>query len=1082
MDDWQLIQDYALRQSETAFRALVARHAGLVYASALRQVGEASLAEEVSQSVFILLSRKAGSLRRGTVLSGWLFQTTRFVATRAMRSELRRRRREQEAFVMQQLDSNDDVWTRIAPLVDEALADLGGTDRDAILLRYVEGRSLREVSTMLGVTEEAAKKRVSRGVEKLRQNLRRSGTAIPTTVLTAALAAHASATPEAALMATWTAQALTPATAAGGALALVAETLAAWRWIKVKWVGGAALVALIALLLPLVTQEPAPDRASEVLQPATELSIASEPGNVAAANPTIGKTDSKRDSSRRLLLQVISAESGEAVSNAAVFLSVWRLQERDIQQHWDLATDAAGRCDVAYDPEAGRIDVGVMQPGWSARYVTWPSEGSSSIPATYVLKLLPVTNEVGGIVQDSRGNPLPDVQIWFMGGEGGDSSHRERPRERFGFGTALPAVRTDAQGRWQLGFIPSEHRGFQIEGRHPEFADTTLISSLAQQGLGEIESVGLKKFWARQLVSTMDDAFTLTGMVLDEQNRPVAGAKIQRRAHSEVFTSDDAGIFRVPKLPAGEWPFTVTADGFAPVRTNVLMGPSTHPVRIILRPGAVLRLHVVDEDGISVPEAEVGMEQWGENRHDFEWRSSTDFDGRLEWNSAPRDVDLELFARKDGFCYTRDVKVVADGSEHAISIHRSLDVHGRVVDSETGRAVRDFRATPGYGAAGRFSDGELRWYAGSNARGSNGLFKLTFEEKVYPWLLRVTADGYEDWVSEPLTNRIHVALDIAMKRARAGDATRGVVLQPDGTPAVGAQVALLGFDHNVKLLRQQTFSGSARWLQNTGNDGSFSFPATPMAHSVAAVSSAGYAHHRVLDPGQPVTLLLEQWGRVEGVVDASAATHGVVTVELYDPAADNYQGRVSLLGSYSVKPGADGRFLFEHVPPGDFCVFVNSMNNIPFHHKTPLVVRPGETTDVVIREWPGTRITGRFVPPPGKLIDWKKDFVVSHLYADLPPASAFINPGPKAERPMRELEFWTSAAGREHVNTPRVYSVLVHSDGTFATLENLPPGNYRFTTMFRIGGSSKKSSSVTQQVSIGDECPEQLPLGELQLR
>lgn len=261
MDDWQLIQDYALRQSETAFRALVARHAGLVYASALRQVGEASLAEEVSQSVFILLSRKASSLRRGTVLSGWLFQTTRFVATRAMRSELRRRRREQEAFVMQQLDSNDDVWTRIAPLVDEALADLGGTDRDAILLRYVEGRSLREVSTMLGVTEEAAKKRVSRGVEKLRQNLRRSGTAIPTTVLTAALAAHASATPAAALMATWTAQALTPATAAGGALALVAETLAAWRWIKVKWVGGAALVALIALLLPLVTQEPAPDRA-----------------------------------------------------------------------------------------------------------------------------------------------------------------------------------------------------------------------------------------------------------------------------------------------------------------------------------------------------------------------------------------------------------------------------------------------------------------------------------------------------------------------------------------------------------------------------------------------------------------------------------------------------------------------------------------------------------------------------------------------------------------------------------------------------------------------------------------------------
>lgn len=559
--------------------------------------------------------------------------------------------------------------------------------------------------------------------------------------------------------------------------------------------------------------------------------------------------------------------------------------------------------------------------------------------------------------------------------------------------------------------------------------------------------------------------------------------RIQHRAQSDVFTSDDAGTFRVPKLPAGEWLFTVTAEGFAPVRTNVVMGPATSPVQIVLRTGAVLRVRVVDEDGAAVPGAEVGMEQWGENRHDFEWRAGTGFDGRLEWRSAPRDVELELFARKDGFCYTRDVKVVADGAEHVLAIYRSLDVHGRVVDAVTGRPVPDFRATPGYGGVERFHDSALRWYAGSNVRGSNGLFKqLTFEEKVYPWLLRVTADGYEDWVSEPLTNRIRVELDIAMKPARTENAVRGVVLQPDGTPAAGAHVALLAFDHNVTLLRQQTFSGNARWLRKTDGAGGFSFPANLLAHSVAAVGRAGYAHHRILDASQPLTLPLESWGRVEGVVDASAATHGVVTVELYDPAADNYQGRVSLLGAYSIKPDADRRFLFEQVPPGDFCVFVNSMNNIPYHHRTPLTVRPGETTPVVIRENPGTRVTGRFVPPPGKRIDWKKDFVVSHLYADLPPASAFINSGPNAERPMRELDFWTSPAGREHVNTPRVYSAVVQENGSFATLENLPPGNYRFTTVFRTGGSSKDTASVTRQVNIGNDRPEELPLGELQLR
>ena len=105
MDDWQHLDTYLRDRSETAFRALVERYAGLVHASALRQTGDPSLAQDVAQAVFILLARKAGSLPRGTVLSGWLFQTTRFVASRAMRGEQRRLRREQEAFDMQQLQA-----------------------------------------------------------------------------------------------------------------------------------------------------------------------------------------------------------------------------------------------------------------------------------------------------------------------------------------------------------------------------------------------------------------------------------------------------------------------------------------------------------------------------------------------------------------------------------------------------------------------------------------------------------------------------------------------------------------------------------------------------------------------------------------------------------------------------------------------------------------------------------------------------------------------------------------------------------------------------------------------------------------
>src|SRR4029078_6610458 len=168
MDDWQLIQDYVAWNSETAFRTLVDRHLNLVYAVALRQVRDPHLADEVAQAVFILLARKARALRPGTVVPGWLFRTTRFVASRAVRAENRRLEREKEAFAMQQLATPDDAWKRMAPAIDDALESLGETDRNAVLLRFFNEKSFRETGVALGASEEAAKKRVTRALEKLR--------------------------------------------------------------------------------------------------------------------------------------------------------------------------------------------------------------------------------------------------------------------------------------------------------------------------------------------------------------------------------------------------------------------------------------------------------------------------------------------------------------------------------------------------------------------------------------------------------------------------------------------------------------------------------------------------------------------------------------------------------------------------------------------------------------------------------------------------------------------------------------------------------------------------------------------------
>src|SRR4051812_39467454 len=158
--DMELLQEYASRNAEEAFATLVSRHIGMVYSVALRHVGNAHQAQEITQAVFIILARKACSLRPGTVLSGWLFQTARLTAANSLRTEIRRMRREQEACMQSTLRENEtDSWKQIAPLLDKAIADLGEADRNAVVLRFLEGKDLKEVGAALGTSEEAAKKR-----------------------------------------------------------------------------------------------------------------------------------------------------------------------------------------------------------------------------------------------------------------------------------------------------------------------------------------------------------------------------------------------------------------------------------------------------------------------------------------------------------------------------------------------------------------------------------------------------------------------------------------------------------------------------------------------------------------------------------------------------------------------------------------------------------------------------------------------------------------------------------------------------------------------------------------------------------
>jgi RNA polymerase sigma factor (sigma-70 family) len=255
MGDWQLLQAYAKDRSEAAFAELVRLHLDWVHSVAVRHVGDPHLAEDVTQSVFVLLARKACDLRPGTILGGWLFRTTLHVAAHARRAEQRRKSREATACTMihdtNSPDNDEILWQQLAPHLDLAVAALSETDRSAVLLRFYEKAPMRKVGERLGVSEEAAKKRVSRAVERMREFLLKRGVELGGVVLAAVLAEKTVQAAPAALAGAVAKISVAAASASSSAMLpqLARETLRAWHWAKVKLAAGLAVSSLALIFV-----------------------------------------------------------------------------------------------------------------------------------------------------------------------------------------------------------------------------------------------------------------------------------------------------------------------------------------------------------------------------------------------------------------------------------------------------------------------------------------------------------------------------------------------------------------------------------------------------------------------------------------------------------------------------------------------------------------------------------------------------------------------------------------------------------------------------------------------------------------
>ena len=389
MTDGELLRRYARDHSESSFEELVKRHINLIYSAALRQVnGDTHLAEDVTQSVFTDLARKAAKLTNHTSLTAWLYASTRFVAANIRRTEQRRSHREQEAHTMNVIFNPTEPepdWVQIRPLLDEAMHTLDDEDRQAVLMRHFENRTYAEIGANFGLTENAARMRVERALEKLQGTLTKHGVSSTAMALAGLLTANAVGAAPAHLTAKVISAALTGAATVGGVSVLLSPIFTAS---KTKLALGTIAAVLIATLTIMVVSHHPDAGISEktvaIVAPTNSTMIVSATNIPAIAVPVIASVPSKVTNGSVLHLEIITADTGKPIPMVPIDYRGWAGGKFEGKQ---LMSDRFGKCDVVYPTNNTELELTTRKDGFADTRLLWHPSNGDIIPTNYVLRI-----------------------------------------------------------------------------------------------------------------------------------------------------------------------------------------------------------------------------------------------------------------------------------------------------------------------------------------------------------------------------------------------------------------------------------------------------------------------------------------------------------------------------------------------------------------------------------------------------------------------------------------------------------------------------------------------------------------------
>lgn len=983
--DSELIGRFAHERDEGAFGELVRRHIDLVHSAALRQCdGRAAPAEDIAQTVFTQLATKALSLTNHPSLAGWLYSATRLAALEHRRSEARRLEREGTFHRMNPTHDTpppEPDWTQIQPVLDEAMHSLPGNDREAVLLRYFEKRPLAEVGARLGVSENAARMRVDRALDRLRSDLSRRGITSTALALGAALTHHAVAAAPGGLAERIGAHALasaaaTTAAGTGGFLAGL------WLWLTSstgKLALGTALIATtvgIAVVRPALTARitaetrgasnqavGAPGGAGGFMPP--------QPGAPATTETETAPEEPATAADFLINLQFVAADSGQAVPGVVVGYRGWK---GDAFTRRKFVGRRDGGVEVRVVEGTTRLELNTEAEGFANRRLVWQPPNGESIPLALTVRLERAV-AIGGRVVDSDGQPVAGARV----GWGTESAAAEGSKEPTHWFQYLE-TQTDAEGRWSIARIAAEvlpHLNGSAE--HPGHQPSQRVST-------DREPEALAQLTAGTHVFRLAPAATVRGLVVNVDGEPIPEAKILvgRRGFVGSRTSAAAfdGVFTVPGCALGNSSITAEASGYAAKTVPIVVAAEMEPVRIELTRAASLRLRVIDAAGDPVPQATVWLNTFARvpaPADDFsqlpvqaEFNGRTDAEGRVEWRESPAGTHPFDVAAA-GFMRTNHVMIPADDKEHDITLARSLIVQGRVTDAATGKPLPKFRIVFGWpqsaepGPAGS-TPAQFSTIDRFQPEFTGGQYRHELAEEVLGGtpdrrcVVRFDAEGYTSATSRPIGyNEGTVTLDVALEPARIVSLK---VVEPGGRPAARARLGIPG-PGSMLVLRAgelSTEAGAAPGVVfESDASGELRMDSSRVTGLVLVAHPSGFAMAPLgtFQPGGNVRLA--PWSRVEGRFPRPGVRFVRIALPQVKPS--------TLAVDIGAATDAQGAFVLGQVPFGQVRVEQNVVSTLvagssssssgPF---VDLELAPGETRRIELAS--GARIVGRVTFPP----------------------------------------------------------------------------------------------------------------------